>query len=193
MAAHVASVRLKAFKSVGPEWMEVPLGRGLNAIVGEPRQGEGGGRGLAGSHEPALLLPSAPCFRLQPSLAHPCAGPNGCGKSSLLDALCFAGAAPPRSFPGGSLAGLASSDTSEVGAGRRRVGAARGGWRWRALESGGWVPDGGPHLTQRCCSRLAASHASKQLHHLAAPPRSARCLCRSTTAAPAAPTPCTPR
>ena len=50
------------------------------------------------------------------------AGPNGCGKSSLLDAVCFAGAAPPRSFPGGSLAGLANSDTSEVGAaGRCRV------------------------------------------------------------------------
>ncbi|PRW20630.1 putative polyamine transporter isoform A [Chlorella sorokiniana] len=41
-------------------------------------------------------------------------GPNGCGKSSLLDALCFAFAAPPRTFAAASLADLANSDSSEV-------------------------------------------------------------------------------
>lgn len=33
--AHVRSVRLKAFKSVTDEWLEVPFDRGLNAVVGE--------------------------------------------------------------------------------------------------------------------------------------------------------------
>lgn len=33
--AHITSVRLKAFKSVGSEWVDVPLSRGLCAIVGE--------------------------------------------------------------------------------------------------------------------------------------------------------------
>ncbi len=53
--AHVVSIRLHGFKSVGGEWLEVGLKRGLNAVV----------------------------------------GPNGCGKSSLLEALCFAFAVPP--------------------------------------------------------------------------------------------------
>ncbi|KAL4425175.1 hypothetical protein ABPG75_009191 [Micractinium tetrahymenae] len=72
--AHISSVRLKAFKSVGSEWVEVPLRRGLCAIV----------------------------------------GPNGCGKSSLLDAVLFAFAAPARSFGVASLSELASSDSTEV-------------------------------------------------------------------------------
>lgn len=43
------------------------------------------------------------------------AGPNGCGKSSLLDAVLFAFAAPARSFGVTSLTELANSDSSEVG------------------------------------------------------------------------------
>ena len=38
MGAHITSVRLKAFKSVGPAWLEVPLGPGLNAIIGAPER-----------------------------------------------------------------------------------------------------------------------------------------------------------
>lgn len=41
-------------------------------------------------------------------------GPNGSGKSSLLDAICFAFAAPPRSFSVATLAELQNSDSSEV-------------------------------------------------------------------------------
>lgn len=72
--AHVVSIRLRGFKSVGGEWLEVRLKSGLNAIV----------------------------------------GPNGCGKSSMLEALCFAFAVPPRALGASSLSDLANSDCSKV-------------------------------------------------------------------------------
>ena len=103
--AHITAVRLKAFKSVAGGWQEFRFDPGLNAIVGAlPRQGNA----RRGS---ALAVCALPDVLLSPILH---AGPNGCGKSSLLDALCFAFAAPPRTFAAASLADLANSDSSEV-------------------------------------------------------------------------------
>ena len=34
--AFITAVKLKAFKSVGSDWLEVHFGRGLNAVVGAP-------------------------------------------------------------------------------------------------------------------------------------------------------------
>eukprot|EP00887_Chlorella_sp_A99_P003385 scaffold7.g3385.t1 len=81
-------------------------------------------------------------------------GPNGSGKSSLLDAICFAFAAPPRSFGVATLPELQNSDCSEVCEvhvelrGVRRAAAAPGGRRGAAPPAAShWVaaalaPDG---------------------------------------------------
>ena len=51
---------------------------------------------------------------LSSPLAH-LVGPNGCGKSNLLMAVCFAFAAPASTFNVGQLAELQNSDSTEVG------------------------------------------------------------------------------
>ena len=80
--------------------------------------------------------------RHSPPPAPACAGPNGCGKSSLLDALCFAFAAPLKSFSVASLADLANSDSSEVRCGWDQVPRGR-------------LPAGSPHQCQRRLLRHA--------------------------------------
>lgn len=118
--AHITSVRLKAFKSVGGEWVEVPLRPGLCAIVGrrtmldDPLKSQRRQR-FALADFPLPLPPIR--LAAAPALEHAAAaGPNGCGKSSLLDAVLFAFAAPARSFGVSNLTELANSDSSEVGA-----------------------------------------------------------------------------
>ena len=73
-AAHLSALRVKAFKSVGAEWLEVPLGKGLSCLVGA----------------------------------------NGSGKSSLLDAVCFAAGCAPSTFGVSKLADLQNSDSDAV-------------------------------------------------------------------------------
>ena len=75
-AAYLSALRVKAFKSVGPEWLEVPLDKGLLCLVGA----------------------------------------NGSGKSSLLDAICFAAGCAPTAFGVPNLADLQNSDSDAASA-----------------------------------------------------------------------------
>ena len=73
-AAYLSALRVKAFKSVGAEWLEVPLDKGLLCLVGA----------------------------------------NGSGKSSLLDAICFAAGRASSAFGVQKLADLKNSDSDAV-------------------------------------------------------------------------------
>jgi hypothetical protein len=101
--AYIESVRLRGFKAVGNDWLEVSFGSGLNAIVGE-----------RGQRRLPPALPSRAAFPNWVPACAPLPGPNGCGKSSLLEALCFAFAAPLRSFGVAALADLANTDSVQV-------------------------------------------------------------------------------
>ena len=133
--AHIASVRVKAFKSVGDAWLEVAFARGLNAIVGEARGARAGWlaplRRTGGPQGRSAACSAGPpregrCLLL--------AGSNGCGKSSLLDAIQFAFAAPARALGVPQLSDLRNSTSQEPaevqvqlrspGGGSHRVSAA---------------------------------------------------------------------
>lgn len=90
------------------------------------------------SASPPPLLPAA-LTALPPPAALPPppapAGPNGCGKSSVLDALLFAFAAPTKTFGVSSLTELANSDSMEVGGLRCHGAGATGSGNRARLEA----------------------------------------------------------
>lgn len=99
--AHVSRLRVKAFKSVGGAWLEVPFHTGLSMLVG-----------ASAVPLPCMLsLCAAVSFLPHYQALY---YTDGCGKSTLLDALRFAAACPATSLGVGRLADLHNSDCDEV-------------------------------------------------------------------------------